>query len=350
MAKEKSPIIKTIKKVMPAVVSVVISRSLKDLEKEFHDLYPQAFGMPPLNIPPEKIDAHGMVQVGGGSGFVVDPKGIVLTNKHVVTDPRADYTVVMSDGEKFDAEVLARDPLDDVAILKIKGESDLPAVELGDSESVELGQTVLAVGNALGIFKNTVSTGIVSGLSRSITAQPDPKVPAREMRGLIQTDAAINPGNSGGPLTDIFGRAIGINTAVVFGAQNIGFAIPIRAAERDLEDLKEHGRIRRPFLGLRYFMLSPDIKEKLKLPVDYGAMVTKEHPLDQAVVPGSPAAKAGIKEKDIILKWDGKKVTDEENIQDYLDDCEVGDKVKVGVLRNGKTLEKKIVLMERKQG
>ncbi|MCP6720176.1 MAG: trypsin-like peptidase domain-containing protein [Patescibacteria group bacterium] len=350
--KEKSQIIDTVKEVMPAVVSIVISKKLDDLRRELPQMYP-FWEHPQLNIPPDKIDAHGMVQIGGGSGFIVGENGTILTNKHVIAEPRAEYTIITNDGEKYKTEVVARDPLDDVAILKIVNPSNhapkkMKTVSLGNSENPEMGQTVLAFGNALGIFKNTVSTGIISGLSRSISAQPDPSSPAREMRGLIQTDAAINPGNSGGPLTDIFGAVIGINTAVVYGAQNIGFAIPIKAAERDLEDLKKHGVIRRPFLGLRYLTLNQDIKEKLNLPVEYGALIVKEHPLDQAIVPKGPAARAGLREKDIILEWGGQKITTEKNIQDYLEDCEVGSNAALKVLRGKRTFETKVVLGERK--
>src|SRR3989344_2208193 len=193
------PFPKIIKEVMPAVVSVIISKSLEDLEKELPiEMFPFfPFGVPEMRIPEEKIDSRGMVQVGGGSGFIVKPDGIILTNKHVIADPEAEYTIVTSDNKKYQAKVLARDPIDDVAILKIEAKN-LPAVRLGDSSKVELGQTVLAIGNALGLFQNTVSSGIISGLSRSILASSDPSAPAQALRGLIQTDAAINPGNSGG--------------------------------------------------------------------------------------------------------------------------------------------------------
>ncbi|MDI6821076.1 MAG: trypsin-like peptidase domain-containing protein [Patescibacteria group bacterium] len=349
MRKEKSQTIKTIKKVMPAVVSIIISKSLKEVKKELNELGKKEKKLPHLfEIPPDKIDAHGMVQVGGGSGFVVEPNGIILTNKHVIAESNSSYTVITSDNEEYDAELLARDPINDVAILKIKPKNKLPTVILGDSNKLELGQTVLAIGNALGIFKNTVSMGIVSGLSRSINAQTDPISPPQEMRGLIQTDAAINPGNSGGPLTDIFGQAIGINAAVVFGAQNISFAIPINAAERDLDDLKKYGRIRRPLLGLRYIAINKDLQEKIKLPVDHGAYITKEHPIDAAVIPGSPADKAGILEKDIILTWNNEKICVEKNIQDYLENCDVGEIATLKILRDGKEIELKVVLAERK--
>jgi len=345
--REHSRVITTIRAVMPAVVSIIIEKNVEDLK---NDLPPKERkrGIAGMHIPSEKIDAHGMVQVGGGSGFIVDPTGIILTNKHVIAEPHARYVVVTNNDDRYDAEVLARDPLNDVAILKIAPAGKLPTVPLGDSSALVLGQTVLAIGNALGIFKNTVSMGIVSGLSRSVSAQADPDSPPQELRGLIQTDAAINPGNSGGPLVDIFGRAVGINAAVVFGAQNINFAIPVKAALRDLEDLRTYGRIRRPLLGLRYLTLTPDMKEKFRLPVDYGAFVTKEHPVDEAIIPGSPAALAGLRERDIILEWNGAPITAKRSIQDYLDDAEVGERVIMKLMRGEKVIELDITLAERK--
>jgi serine protease Do len=346
--RERSIVIETVRKVMPSVVSIIITKSLSNLEKEF-PVKPGRHGNPQrLHIPADKIDAHGMVQVGGGSGFIVESSGIILTNKHVVSEPDASYTILTNDNERYEAEILARDPMNDVAILRIKPNKKLPVVELGTSDGLELGQTVLAIGNALGIFKNTVSRGIVSGLSRSVSAQADPKSPPQELRGLIQTDAAINPGNSGGPLVDVFGRAIGINAAVVFGAQNINFAIPVNAALRDLSDLKTYGRIRRPLLGLRYLTLTTDLKEKYKLPVDYGAFVTKEHPSDEAVIPNSPAAKAGVRERDVILEWNGTPLTAEKSIQDHLDTANVGERVALSVMRGEEHLSLSVTLAERK--
>ncbi|MBI4094408.1 MAG: trypsin-like peptidase domain-containing protein [Candidatus Liptonbacteria bacterium] len=349
---EEKQIIATIKKVMPAVVSIVISKHLEDLEKEVPpELYPflphGEHGEPLLNIPRELVDKGGMVKVGGGSGFVVESGGLILTNKHVLSDPKAEYAVIANDGRKYMGRIISRDPINDVAILKIDAER-LPAVSLGNAIGLELGQSVIAIGNALGLFKNTVSLGIISGLSRSITAQADPQAPPQELRGLIQTDAAINPGNSGGPLVDLNGNAVGINTAIVFGAQNIGFAIPINAAKRDLADLKEYGRIRRPLLGVRYVIIDENLQEKMKLPVDYGALVTRESPQDHGVVPESPAHKAGIREKDIILECNGEKIDRDHPIQDILETLEVGDTVAMLVLRGKKKLSVKAALAERK--
>ena len=342
MKKEKSAIITTIRKVMPAVVSIVVSKNLQELEKELAKELPR-FG-PEFHIPEENIDSRGMVKIGGGSGFIVDKEGVVITNRHVVSDPEAEYTVIADNNEKFKAEILGRDSVNDVAVLKIKPSAGgLATVALGDSANIELGQTVIAIGNALGLFKNTVSSGIISGLSRSISAQADPHS-VQELRGLVQTDAAINPGNSGGPLVNIFGQAIGINVAVVFGAENIGFAIPINAAKRALNDLKKYGRLRWPFLGIRYLTIDSNLKEKLKLPVDYGALIISEK---HGIVPNSPADLAGLQEKDILLKVNGEKITADKSMPDFLQNLSVGETIKLQILRSGEKMEVKMTLAEK---
>ncbi len=336
---EKSPIIKVVKKCAPAVVSIVIAKNLPKLE-DFPDFSPfLPFNFDPKElykqIPPEMFDEHGRVKIGGGSGFFISEDGFVLTNKHVVVDPKADYTVVGSEGKKYHAKVVARDPINDIAVLKIEGRN-LPYIKLGDSTNLDLGQTAIAIGNALGQFQNTISSGIISGLSRHITAQAGADGRQQELRGVIQTDAAINPGNSGGPLVDIEGKAIGINSAVVFGAQNIGFAIPINSAKKALGDIKKYGRIRAPFIGLRYILIDPVLKMRHNLPVDYGALVVPEAtPGDYGVLPNGPAEKAGIEEHDIILEIDNKKVTKDLPLSDIIQDHEVGDKLDLKILRRG---------------
>jgi len=349
-----NPIIATIKKVMPAVVSISISKSLKSIEKEIPpDMVPfLPFQNGHLQVPNEMIDKKGMIKIGGGSGFIVDKTGIIVTNKHVVADKNAEYAIINSKGEKMQGEILARDPIDDVAILRIQDvKSELPTVKLGDSSEVDLGTNVLAIGNALGIFQNTVSSGIISGLARSIRAQTetdDQKPSMQELRGLLQTDAAINPGNSGGPLVDFNGNAIGINAAIVFGAQNLGFAIPINYVKRDLEDLSRHGRIRRPLLGLRYMMVDDNLKEKMNLPVDYGAMIVGHAPQIPAIIKGSPADKAKLKERDIITECNGEKLSDTKTIQDILEAKTVGDILDLNIMRGNKKIKAKVTLSERK--
>jgi S1-C subfamily serine protease len=357
--KNDAHIVAIIKRVLPAVVSITVTQRLEDVEREaraeFFDLLPPKErakakkSSKRWKIPKELVDHSGMVETGSGSGFFVEAGGLVLTNKHVISDPKAHYTVVTDAGEKIPAEIVSRDPINDVAVLRLESASrNFPAIPLGDSSTLELGESVLAIGNALGVFRNTVSLGIISGLSRAITAQGDMRSLPHELRGLIQTDAAINPGNSGGPLVDLEGRAVGINTAVIYNAQNIGFAIPVNAAKRDLEDIMRYGRIRRPFLGVRYIIIDEDLKEKKRLPTNYGALVTREAPHDEAVIPGSPAEKAGIREGDILLECGNVKVTIEKPIQDFLEQCEVGDILKLTILRGEKKMSVSVKLAERK--
>src|SRR3989338_6148725 len=355
MRREKSYTIKTIKRVMPAVVTVVIKKSLTELKKELaaESVFSSRAGKRPalsdaVTIPKDKIDARGMVQVDCGSGFIVDSKGVILTNKHVVSELNAEYTVITNDEEEFSAELLARDPVNDIAILKISAKKSLPFLRLGDSSRLELGQTVFAFGNALGLFKSTASKGIISGLSLTITAYPGPNARAQEMRGLIQTDAAINPGNSGGPLTDLFGRVIGINAAIISDAENIGLAIPVHVAERDIQDLKKYGRIKRPLLGIHYTTISKDLSKKLNLPVSHGALVIREHPMEKAVVPERPADKAGIIENDIILEWNGEEIISGNSVLDFLEKSEVGESATLSIMRDGDKKDIKVLLGERK--
>lgn len=341
---KETKITKTISKVLPAVVSINIKKDAKTVEREFSHVNGKKNT---FQIPEEKIDAHGMVQVDGGSGFFVDANGIILTNKHVISEPGGVYSVLTNDGREFPAELVARDPMNDVAILRVTAKEKFPYLKLGDSVALKLGMEVLTFGNALGLFENSVSYGIISGLSRSITAKTDTKR-TQEMRGLIQTDAAINPGNSGGPLTNADGEVIGINTAIIAGAQNICFAIPVHTAKRDLFELKKHGKIRRPLLGVHYLLLNKDLQEKKNFPVSHGALVAREYTFEKAVYPHGPADHAGIKEGDIITEWNGKKITFHTSILDYLEESEVGEEITLTLLRDNEPLEKKLILGERK--
>lgn len=345
-------IISVVQKSLPAVVSIMVGKDLAALEAKGFPFFGET---PPLFGPSEeeiienlpKTDS-GKIRTGGGSGFIVEPNGYILTNKHVVADPDAEYTVFTPDEEQYSAKVLARDPINDVAILKIEPPKgvDLPTLALGDSSKILLGQSVVAVGNALGEFKNTVSTGIVSGLSRYITAFTDMEGHAERLRGLIQTDAAINPGNSGGPLVNLKAEVIGINSAVVFGAQNIGFAIPINKAKSDLDDLKKFGKIKKPFLGVRYILLSKALKDKMHAPCDYGALVLAESG-GHAVVRGSAAEKAGIRERDIILEINGAAVTEKNTVEDIIEKFAIGDHLKLKMLRGSSEHSCELVLGER---
>lgn len=351
----QSPIPKIVKKILPAVISITASKMLPVFENPFGSPIPGQNppfpGGPPLGFKGFLVPkGKKKIQIGGGSGFIVDPSGIILTNRHVVADPQAEYIAVLDEEEKYPVEVLAKDPINDVAIIKIKAKNkNLPVIELGDSTRLELGQTAIAIGNALGNFRNTVSVGVVSGLSREITAGDAITKKFTKLRGLIQTDAAINPGNSGGPLIDINGRVIGINTAMVFMAENIGFALPVNNAKKDLEDLKKYGRIRQPFLGVRYVLLNKELKEKFNLAIDRGALVVSEPvPDGKAVVPGGAADRAGVKEGDVVLEVKKEKITAKKPLEDILQRCKIGETVQVKALRKGRELNFRICLEERK--
>ncbi len=347
---KNSPIPKVVKKVLPAVASITVSKFLPVFEAPF-GMNPQQgknpLGGPAMPFPFLIPKGKKKMKIGGGSGFIVDPSGIILTNRHVVADPQAEYVVVLNEEKKYPAKILARDPINDVAVIKIE-EKNLPTIKLGDSTKLELGQTAIAIGNALGNFLNTVSVGVVSGLSREITAGDAVTKKMTKLRGLVQTDAAINPGNSGGPLIDIKGRAIGINTAMVFLAENIGFALPINNAKKVIQDIKKYGRIRHPFLGLRYILLDKELQEKFKLPLDHGALVISEPvPEGKAVVPGGAAEKAGIQEGDIILEIQNEKVSNKKPLEDILQKCKIGQTVSIKTLRKGKIITCQAVLKER---
>ncbi len=357
MISEEKIIIDAVKKVSPAVVSVVISKHADQVKKMMSPFQPFEFLKPDKKDGKDKTEKPGdhdksqHVQIGGGSGFIINSNNdhsLILTNKHVIHDQEAEYTVLLDDKE-YDAEVLSSDPLNDIAMLKIKV-GNLPTVKLGDSSKVQIGQTAIAIGTALGMFTNTVSKGIVSGLSRRIAASLGTGEETEVLRGVIQTDVAINQGNSGGPLINTDGEVVGINTAIIFGAQNIAFALPINWAKKDMDDILKHGRIQRPYLGLRYLMLNKKIDERMKLGIDHGALVVSDHlPNSKAVIPGSPAEKGGIKENDVILAINGKELDEKMELADLIQEFKIGEEVKMTLLRNNKeTLKIKIKLEEMK--
>jgi serine protease Do len=343
-------VVEAVKKASPAVVSITVSKNVPIIE--------QCPGVSPFSdLPPELRDLFGddsqftvpcqkgtqLQEVGGGSGVIIQSDGLVLTNKHVVSDEKASYTVFTNDGKKYDATVLARDGAQDLAVLKIDA-TDLPTVELGDSDSLALGQTAIAIGNALGEFRNTVSVGVISGLARTVTAQGGGM--AETIQGVIQTDAAINPGNSGGPLLNLRGQMVGINTAIVSGAQNIGFAIPINRAKRDINSVRASGEIQTPYLGVRYIAITPDLVTKEKLSHDYGVIVRggEDGP---AVMPDSPASAAGLKAEDIILELNGKKIDKDNSLSEMVSNLEVGQKIQLKIERDGKEMDITATLAKR---
>jgi serine protease Do len=344
--KSFSPIVEIAKKVCPAVITVIASKDLPKAE----NFYSFPYGDKEVMMPKFEKGQKGKVektQIGGGSGFIVSENGYVLTSNHVVSDTSADYTVIVDPRHKYQAKVLSRNPINDTAVLKIEGEKSFPYLDMADSGKIELGEEVVAVGNALGEFTDTLSAGIVSGLSRFITAFGGLDHQTQNLRGLIQTDAAINPGNSGGPLINMDCKVIGINTAMIAGAQNIGFAIPINYAKKDLEEVKKYGKIMMPFLGVKYVLVSKDMAEANKLPVNDGAVVVREALGEPPVVRGSAADKAGVKEWDIILDCNGEKITAKNPLANILAKCKIGSETTMTVLRDGKKIELKVKLEEK---
>ena len=349
-------VVAAVQKASPAVVSITISKNVPIIEQCPYD----PFG----NLPPEfqqffGNDMQGLTQpcdtgktqlqeVGGGSGFIISSDGLILTNKHVVADTSASYTVLTNDGKKYDAKVLARDPNQDLAVVKITA-SGLPTVTLGDSDSLQLGQTAIAIGNALGEFSNTVSVGVVSGLSRTVTASTPTGNGEETIHGVIQTDAAINPGNSGGPLLDLRGEVVGINTAIASDAQNIGFAIPINKAKTDISSVESTGEIEAPYLGVRYLPVTSDLAKQQNLPVDYGALV-RGSDAGPGVMPNSPAAQAGLQAEDIILSVNGQKIDTDHALADLIDEYKVGDTITLVIERSGKQITLTATLVVRPAG
>ncbi len=266
-----------------------------------------------------------------------------------VSDKEAEYTVYLNDevnkGEKIRAEVIARDSKNDLAVLKIN-KKNLPFLEFSDSNKLQVGQTVITIGYALGEFDNTVSKGVISGLFRSITAGGG-FTRTEVLKNLIQTDAAINPGNSGGPMLDIEGNVIGVNVAMA-SAENIGFAILGNEAKDVFEQVRDNGFIKEKetaFLGVRYMIITQNLKKENNLPYEYGALITRgEKKTDLAVVPGSPADKAGIMENDIILEVDGKKVNERNQLVDLIAEYKPGDEITLKIYHKGEEKNIKVTL------
>lgn len=315
---EESAIIEAVKKISPAAVSIAASRDVRGFFGEI------------------------LEQKGGGTGFIITNDGLIATNKHVVADPKATYTVVTSDGKNYEAQVIARDPSNDFAIIKI-GAENLPVVELGNSSDLEVGQRVIAIGNTLGEYQNTVTTGVVSAIGRSIIASSG-LFQSENLEDVIQTDAAINPGNSGGPLVNIRGQVIGINTAVDREGQLIGFAIPIDNIKSVIDSVIQEGKIVRPLIGVRYILITPEFASLNQLPVEHGALIYTGDPDLLPVLPASPAQKAGLKELDIITKINGEEINKSHSLARLVQKYKPEEEITLTVLRNGKTLEIKLVL------
>lgn len=349
VVEEQSQVIEVVKKASPAVVSIVASAEVPTYENLFETPFPnlpeefqQFFNFP---APQQGQSGTEKKRIGAATGFIVSSDGYIITNKHVVMDENAQYTVYLNDeknlGEKIDAQVIARDPNNDLAVIKID-KSDLPFLEFSDSDKLQVGQTAITIGYALGEFDNTVSKGVISGLSRTVTASGGFGFSSERLKNLIQSDAAINPGNSGGPMLDLAGNVIGVNVAMAT-AENIGFAIPGNEAKDVFEEVKETGTIKEKevaFLGIRYISVTEELQANNNLAYDYGALVSRgETPEDLAVTPGSPADQAGIVENDIILEIDGEKITTRNQLADLIAQYEPGDEVTLKIYHKGEEKE-----------
>lgn len=285
------------------------------------------------------------VTEGAGSGVVISKDGYIMTNKHVVPEGTSALTVVTSDGKEYTkVKVIGRDPFNDIAFIKIEGVNNLKPATLGDSSKVAPGQKVVAIGNALGQFRNSITSGIISGIGRPIQAQ-DGAGASEQLENLLQTDAAINPGNSGGPLVNLSGEVIGINTAIAEQGQAIGFAIPINDAKNLVNSVIQKGKIVKPYLGVQYIMLDADSAAQYGVKETDGALVIGNSSVP-AVLPGSPAAKAGLRSGDVIKKVDSQDADDAHSLSSLLAQHAPGDKVEIVVSRDGNEQKITVVLEE----
>ena len=317
MANKK--ITEIIKKVLPAVVS--ISEIIGDKKNK-----PYFFKSP----------------IENGTGFIASREGIVLSDAHIVSNPKEKYRITLNNDRQFEGKVLFIDVPNDITALKISARN-LPFIPLADSSKIELGEDVLAIGNVLGLFSNTVTKGIVSGFFRNVSAFQAPLSSPKNLQGLIQTDAAINPGNSGGPLINLEGKAVGINVVSALGMENLGFAIPSNIAKIDLEEFKKFGKIKKPFVGIKYSPINNDLSKSLNLPVSRGIYIFDS---PDSIIKNSPAEKAGLKPGDIILKCDNQEITPEISFEEILQTVPVSQKIELLVLRKNKKIKIKLELGE----
>ena len=325
IVREESIVINIAEKTSPAVVTIGISKTQKFQTIDPFD--PFSF----FNSSPQTKKIEQDI----GTGFIVDSDGLIITNKHVVADLQAQYRIITAEDKTYQVEKIYRDPSNDLAILKISAQ-DLATVNLGSSENLKVGQFALAIGTALGEFRHTITTGVISGLGRGITAGSSFQGYIEKLDNVIQTDAAINPGNSGGPLLNSAGQVIGVNVAVAQGAQNLGFAIPIDVVKAMLKNFKETGQFARPFLGIHYSIVTQ--KTAILNEIPEGAYIIE-------VIADSSAVKAGLEKGDIITAIDDEKITQTgKDVSEIINQKKVGEQIKVNFWRKGEKKEMNIVL------
>ncbi|MBU0707184.1 trypsin-like peptidase domain-containing protein [Patescibacteria group bacterium] len=335
---EESQTTNVVSKVTPSVGSIIVKQNLDELyDLSSPSIYDRLFGYP-------SSESLGEQEVSAGTGFIVSSDGYILTNKHVIDVSEAEYTFITNEGLQYDAQLIDVDPFNDVAVMKIDA-TDLPYVELGDSDSIKIGQTVIAIGNTLSEYPNTVTKGVVSGIGRTITAG-NGRGQSETIEEVIQTDAAINPGNSGGPLVNLSGQVVGINTAVNQSGQSIGFALSINFVRPVIESVQKEGRIIRPYLGIRYRIITADLAEVNNLSVDYGALVVRGSADELAIVPGAPADIAGLEENDIILEINGQQINEDNTLSKLMKRFSVGDTITLEVMHDDTTKTVEVLLEE----
>lgn len=315
---EEDRLIGVIAKSSPAVVSILI----------------EAPGMQTISVSvdggqvQQQTDSGNLQEVGRGTGFLVSADGMIVTNRHVANDRISKYTAFLSDGRSFTARVLDIDPVNDLALLKIDV-TGLPFLTVAPNDNLRIGQTVIAIGNALGKYDNTVTRGILSGVNRNLDATDERNGRAENLEDILQTDAAINSGNSGGPLLDSNGHVIGVNTAIETDGQGLGFAIPAAEVRKVLAAYARYGAIARPRLGVRYVMIAPELVLKLHLDRKDGALIQASDTGEPGIVPGSPAEAAGLMAGDVIIEADGKKLAGKLTLTKVIQGKSVGDRLKL---------------------
>ena len=343
LIEEESATIDVVANVTPAVVSVIARKPRGDVlhDRSLSQVNPDLiFGDSPLT----DAEAKELVDVSSGTGFFVTSDGYILTNRHVIDVPDPKLFIVTNEGKELSAVLVDTDPILDIAILRVEG-TGYPTVNLADSEKIRIGQTVIAIGNTLSEFRNTVTKGVISGINRHVTAGVSVNG-SEVIEKAIQTDAAINPGNSGGPLINLLGEVVGINTAVSIDGQAIAFAIPINQAKRAIEDVKSNGRILRPWFGVHYVLIEPDrVKDASSISFKLGALIVKGQTVrEPSVAKDSPADKAGLKEGDVILAIDGVFLSQGNAIAELISPHRPNDTIKILYLRDKQTAETMVTL------
>lgn len=332
--REDSGVIDAVKKVTPAVVSIIFTKDVRVFNP-----FISPFG--------DEQDMYQQQQ-GGGTGFVITSDGLIATNKHVADIEGAQYSVITADGKKYDAQVISKDPIYDFAILRIEAKG-LKTVEFGDSDNLEIGQRVIAVGNTLGEFQNSVTVGVLSGKERSIQATDGTGMATTSIDNLLQTDAAINEGNSGGPLVNLKGQVIGINTATAAKgqAEGVGFAIPINSIKTAIDSIGKYGRIVRPYIGIRYVVVDEQIAAIKGIKEAKGILVVGDSANSlPAVIPGSPAERAGIREGDIITAINNDDISKNQSFVALLSHYAPGNEITLNLTRGNDKIDLKVTLGE----